>query len=301
MSKISCSACLLLLFNLFVPGPGGNAQRSTPNAETLREQQHQDPQWPLVQAHLPDPATASPEKLEMAADVLRARRFPQDALDYYMYALRRGGKQDVLWNKLGVVELELWNTAAARAYFKQVVRLDHKSSLGWNNLGAVEYIDGFYKRAASNYKTAIKLNKESAVFHSNLGTAYFEQKDFKKAREQYSIALQLDPTMAEHAGAMGVTAHMLSPADRARYCFEMARVYAERGDETNMLRNLTMASEAGFDVLHEMGSDEVMLRYRKDPRVLLLVRNSQALRAGHSTIATEVKGGLPPLPPQTAP
>lgn len=278
-----------------------SAQRSAPNVDEIREQQHRDPQWPLVQAHLPDPATASAETLEMAGDVLRARRFPQDALDYYMYALRRGGKEDALWNKLGVVELELWNTAAARAYFKQVVRLNHNDALGWNNLGAVEYLDGYYGRAASDYGRAIKLNKTSAVFHSNLGTAFFEQRNFKKARQQYEIALQLDPTMAEHAGAAGVTAHMLSPADRAHFCFEMARVYAERGDEAGMLHNLTMASEGGFDVLHEMASDEVLIRYRKDPRVLLLVRNAQALRAGHSTIAAETKDGLPPLPPQTAP
>ena len=33
-------------------------------------------------------------------------------------------------------------------------------------------------------------------------------------------------------------------------CFEMARLYAELGDETNMLHYLTMASEGGFDV-HE--------------------------------------------------
>jgi hypothetical protein len=44
-----------------------------------------------------------------------------------------------------------------------------------------------------------------------------------------------------------------------------------------------------------MGPDKVLGRYRKDPRVLLLVRNAQALRSGHSI--AEVKGGLAPLPP----
>jgi hypothetical protein len=89
---------------------------------------------------------------------------------------------------------------------------------------------------------------------------------------------------------------MLSPEDHARYCFEMARLYAKRGDEVEMMHYLTMASEGGFDVLREMNSDVEMARYRKDPRVLLLVRNGQALRSGHSLAEAKAKGGLPALP-----
>ena len=61
--------------------------------EDATRRSSQDPQWLAVKPHLPDPATASADKLEMAGDVLRARRFPEDALDYYQYALRRGGKE----------------------------------------------------------------------------------------------------------------------------------------------------------------------------------------------------------------
>ena len=50
----------------------------------------------------------------------------------------------------------------------------------------------------------------------------------------------------------GVTAQMVSPEDHARFCFEMARIYAELGDEAKMLHYLTMASEGGFDVLSAM-------------------------------------------------
>jgi hypothetical protein len=77
---------------------------------------------------------------------------------------------------------------------------------------------------------------------------------------------------------------MVSPEDHARYCFEMARLYAELGDESNMLHYLTMASEAGFDVMSEMRSDNVMDHYRKDPRVILLVNNARAMRSGRASI-----------------
>jgi len=293
------SACLLLLFSTFLPATGNGEQKIVPTAETIRNLSHDDPQWLLVQPHLPNPATASPATLEMAADVLRARRFPEDALEYYNFALQKGGQEATLVNKLGVTELEIRNVIAARLYFQRVVHLKRKDAQGWNNLGAVECLEGNYGRAISNYSRAIKLdrerNKNSATYHANLGTALIEVKDYMGARKQYEIALQLDPEMYLHDGSTGLTARLLSPEDQARYCFEMARLYAERKDETNMLHYLTRASEDGFDVLTEMSSDKVLGHYRKDPRVLLLVRNAQALRSGHSV--AEVKGELPPLPP----
>jgi tetratricopeptide (TPR) repeat protein len=266
------------------------------NSEAARALRHQDPQWESVRLHLPDPATATVEQLETVADVLRARRFPEDALDYYLYALRRGGNGVVLMNKIGVTQLELRHTAAARAYFQRAIQLQKKDPVAWNNLGAVEYMDGRFGTAISDYSRAIKLNKTSAIYHSNLATALFEEKKYKDARTHYKIALQLDPDMAHHDGAGGLTAHMLSPDDHARYCFEMARLYAELGDETNMLRYLTMASEGGFDVLGEMRSDAKLDHYRKDARVLLLVQNAKALRSGRASIS-DSPNSVPPLPP----
>ena len=73
-----------------------------------------------------------------------------------------------------------------------------------------------------------------------------------------------------------MTAHMLSPEDHARYCFEMARLYAELGDEANMLRYLTKASEGGFDVMSEMRSDAKL--------------DSLSQRCARDTAGSECKG-----------
>ncbi|HEY1995267.1 MAG TPA: tetratricopeptide repeat protein [Edaphobacter sp.] len=305
MSSHLRSSCLFLLFGLLsAPSPlvaelPAALQQNAPtpnNSEAVRALRHQDPQWESVRLHLPDPATATVEQLETVADVLRARRFPEDALDYYLYAFRRGGNGVVLMNKIGVTQLELRHTAAARAYFQRAIQLQKKDPVAWNNLGAVEYMDGRFGTAISDYSRAIKLNKTSAIYHSNLATALFEEKKYKDARTQYKIALQLDPDMAHHDGTGGLTAHMLSPDDHARYCFEMARLYAELGDETDMLRYLTMASEGGFDVLGEMRSDAKLDHYRKDARVLLLVQNAKALRSGRASIG-DSPNNVPPLPP----
>jgi tetratricopeptide (TPR) repeat protein len=297
-------ACFFLLFGLLsAPSPlvaelPAGLQQNAPNTNTeaVRALRHQDPQWESVKLHLPDPATATEEQLETVADVLRARRFPEDALDYYLYALRRGGSNVMLLNKIGVTQLELRHTGAARTYFQRAIQLQKKDPVAWNNLGAVEYMDGRFSSSISDYNRAIKLDKRSAIYHSNLATALFEEKRYKDARAQFKIALQLDPEVAHHDGTGGLTAHMLSPEDHARYCFEMARLYAELGDETNMLHYLTIASEGGFDVLGEMRSDTTLDRYRKDTRVLLLVQNAKALRSGRASIG-DTPNNVPPLPP----
>src|ERR1700730_13861210 len=106
MSSHLRSSCLFLLFGLLsAPSPliaelPYGLQQNAPNTNTdaVRALRHQDPQWENVKLHLPDPATATREQLETVADVLRARRFPEDALDYYLYALRGGGNNVVLMN-----------------------------------------------------------------------------------------------------------------------------------------------------------------------------------------------------------
>jgi tetratricopeptide (TPR) repeat protein len=293
------ASCSLLFFGLLSIPSLSAAEMNTGGPQTptdnMRELRHQDPQWESVRLHLPDPATTSAQQLETVGDVLRARRFPEDAIDYYTYSLRRGGDEATLMNKIGVTQLDLRHTAAARAYFSRVIKLKNKDSVAWNNLGAVEYIDNRFGTAISDYKKAIKLDKNSAIYHSNLATALFEQRDYKPAREQFKIALKLDPDVAHHDGSGGLTAHMVSPEDHARFCFEMARMYSELGDVTNMLHYLTMASEGGFDVITAMHDGEIS-KYRKDPRVILLVENAKALRSGSAGVKS-ARSDLPPLPP----
>jgi len=290
------SFCLILFSSLLIPLPQLRAQQDSLRPDQLLEMEHSNPQWPEVQAHLPDPVTASADELEMAGDVLRARRFPQDALNYYMYAIQHGGKEVPLLNKMGITELGLGHMERARAYFERVVKLKKKSAEGWNNLGAVEYVTGQNGSAIYDYKRAIKLNKKGATYHSNLATVYLQQKDWSAARKEFAIALKLDPGLFEHSETTGITARMLTTEDHARFCFEMARIFAAQGDETQMLHYLTMSSDGGFDVLAAMGHDATWEKYRKDPRVLLLVRNARALRTGHASVEN-VNGGIPPLPP----
>jgi tetratricopeptide (TPR) repeat protein len=247
---------------------------------SARERLHETEQWRQIQAHLPNPATATPQDLEQQGDILRARRFPDDAMDYYRFAMARGGNTASLMNKLGLTELEMKNIQLAGAYFQRVVKMNRKNGEAWNNLGAVAFLEGEPGNAVRSYKRAIKLEKHEAVFHANLATAYFQTKDFSGARRELAEAMKCDPHIFErHEGFGGVVAHVLSAQDRARFSFEMAKLYARNGLEDQMIHSLAMASEAGMDVQREMLRDEVLAKYEMDPRVLVLVHNAEALRA----------------------
>ena len=256
------------------------AQEPSTNENVDRALRHATPEWAMIGPHMPDPQTASPEKLAEAADVLRARRMPEDALDYYRYALRRGGDESKLENDIGVTLLELSRFAEARIAFKRAVKVKPKYSQGWNNLGAAEYSAGSPKIALVDYQKAVKLDKKSAVYHSNLGTAYFELKDYESARSEFEKAMKLDHGVFQEGGWAGVQAHVLSTSDRARYCFEMAKMAAREHDADNVVRWLARSSEAGFNVKAEMAGDKDFEPYRKDPRILMAIQNAHAIRTG---------------------
>ena len=275
------------------PPPQSYQQRAS--LDSGREMAHRNPEWPSIEKHLPDPATAKASDLEMQADILRARKFPEDALEFYGYALNRGAEPETVYKKIGVTHLELRNVVLAQLYFQKAVKLNKKDAEAWNNLGAVEYMGHQYGTAIGDYKKAVKLSKTTAVYHSNLGMAYFDQKDYKKARQEIATALKLDPDIFRKNSSTGVSAHVLSPDDRARFCLEMAKTYAQDGNEVEMLHSLSMASEAGMDLLSEMSKDKLLAAYKQDPRVLVLVQNAKALHS-HQTGLTPVGTAQAPLP-----
>ncbi len=258
-------------------------------ATTSSAQRMQDSgEWAQIQPHLPDPATATAQMLETQADILRARRFPLDAIDYYNYAMARGGNAPELLNKVGLSELEMGNIQLARAYFGRSVKLNRKDADAWNNLGASEFLDGKAVDALSDYKRAVKLDRHKAVYHANLANAFFDAKDFHGARREIAAALELDPKVFDRQGTGGVAAHVLSSKDMAQFSFEMAKMYARSNMEEQMLHALGMAAEAGMDVQIEMHKDPVLVQYEMDPRVVTLVHNALLLRATRpATVSAE--------------
>jgi tetratricopeptide (TPR) repeat protein len=262
----------------------GVTAQDQPGVPSANGQSHDSVQWQEVEKHLPNPSTSTAQALEEQADILRARRFPEDALQYYRYAIDRGGNTAALLNKLGLTELEMRNIELARSFFQRALKLNRKDPNAWNNLGAVEYLDKAPISAINDYKRAIKADRHQAVFHANLATADFETTDYRGARREMATALKLDPQVFDRkVSAGGVEAHVLTSEDRARFSLEMAKLYARSGSEDQMLHSLAQAAEAGMDVRREMRRDPVLVKFEMDPRVLVLVHNAQMLHASRAT------------------
>jgi tetratricopeptide (TPR) repeat protein len=265
-------------------------------AATDRVERHSSVEWLTVAPHLPNPQTASPVELETAGDVLRARRLPADAIDYFKFAIQRGGNEVELTNRIGVTELEQNQLALARACFKRVLILKRKYAEGWNNLGATEDMSGNMKAAIGDYLHAVKLNRKNAIFHANLGTAYFGASDYESARHEFDVAAKLDPGIFHRGGFGGSLVHVLSGDDRGRFAFEMARIAAGHGEDESMLHWLAVSIEGGYDVGSAMTGLKDFNAYRKDPRITLLLHNAKAMRARQLAVTEPV----PVLPPPTA-
>ena len=239
---------------------------------------HDSPDWALIAPHLPDPQTASAARLETQGDILMARRFPEDALDYYGYAMARGGNVSVLLNKMGVVRLELRQPELAREMFLRTVHAQKKNASAWNNLGVAEYQEKHFRTAASDYQKASHLDRRSAVYHSNLGMVYFEMKNMEDAQHQFAIAMKLDPKIMDPTEGFGSVAHVMGSTDYAGLCFEMATMFASQHQLTQMRRWLAKASEGGYDVRNAMQAETAFHPYLKDPEVKQILINSDLLR-----------------------
>ena len=276
-----------------------NAQESKPSAAPMTSNEeratlHTSSDWQLIAPHLADPATGSATELEQDGDVLRARRFPEDALDYYGYAMARGGDVDNLLEKMGAVRLELQQAPLARAMFLRCVRARKNDAQAWNNLGAADYVMSEYGSAISEYKRSVRLNKRSAVVHANLGMAYFANKQTELARKQLALALQLDPKIMESRDEGGITAHVLATEDYAGFCFEMAKLYAEEQHPDSMRLWLGKASERGYDVRAGIRENAAFRPWLKDPQIQMMLQNSARMRKVPAMSVTPLPSATPP-------
>ncbi len=284
------SASLLCVLNAPAQISKHDAPATSPEE---RAALHRSADWLVIAPHLPDPNTASAQQLETTADVLRARRFPEDALDYYGYAMARGGNISTLLNKMGVVRIELRQNNLAREMFQRTVRVQKTNASAWNNLGVTEYASQNYRSAVSDYRKASKLDKQSAVYHSNLGMAYFEMRDMDSARKEFSRAVRLDPRiMGGSPENGGSTAHVVGTQNYAELCFEMARLYAHEGKPVDAVQWLAKAGEQGFDVRKGMREDSALLALLKNPEVHIMLVNVDGLRGRKSVAASTVAPSL---------
>jgi tetratricopeptide (TPR) repeat protein len=185
-------------------------------------------------------ATLTPEQ---HGDLYMARKMFREAIDTY----RTGDlKNAIIWDKIGISYHQLGDLSAALKSYEHAVKLDKKYADAINNIGTVYYAEKKYRTAISRYTRALQYAPESASIWSNLGTAYYSRGKFDLMTQAYTKALQYDPDVFEKHGSVGTRMQDRGVADKARYHFEMARMYAMSGKNDLALQYLRKALEEGF-------------------------------------------------------
>lgn len=209
-------------------------------------------------------------QLEKAGDDARAAKQYEDAKDYFQIAIRKDGKNAVLYNKLGMTYLRMNDLRGAEIAFQKAVKRNSKFADAVNNLGAVYYMRKNYGNASRYFKKAIALEETRPSFHVNLGATWFAQKQLERSIAEYARALELDPE-ALTGGHTGVAAQIASPEERARYAYMLAKIFAGRGDADMCIRNLRKAKEEGYHELANVYKDAEFASIRSDPRLAEIV------------------------------
>jgi tetratricopeptide (TPR) repeat protein len=213
-----------------------SAQESSPLAKHAFDV---PPNIPLKQ----DQPAATRLTWEEQGDLFMARKMFREAIDAY----RKGPENSpIVWNKIGIACHQLGDLNAAKKNYEKAARIDKTYADAINNDGTVYYAQKKYRTAISRYRKAIAIKPESASFWSNLGTAYYSRGRFLEMTNAYQKALDLDPQVFEHHGIVGTELQDRTVADRARYHYEMARIYAKSGNNELALQYLRRALEEGL-------------------------------------------------------
>jgi len=210
-------------------------------------------------------------QLEARGDILRMQKNYEESIRYYNVGLQRQPKNAVLYNKIGIAELQIGQLSSAEYHFTRAVKFDSKYAQAFNNIGVIAYMQKNYGRAVKYYKKALALSEANASIHSNLGTAWFAQNKLERAIAEYTRALELDPEVLLRSTHGGVSAKISSPEDRAKYSYVLAKLFAKRGDIERCLECLRKAKEEGFHNLTDVYRDEEFATIRQDARLAELI------------------------------
>jgi tetratricopeptide (TPR) repeat protein len=189
---------------------------------------------------------------EERADLYMVRKMYREAIDTY----RTAGDTAALWNKIGIAYHQLGQKEAARRSYERAIKLDKRDADAINNLGTIYYSEKKYRTAIARYNKAISISPGTASYWSNLGTAYYARGRFDEMTKAYTRAIQLDPDVFEIHGSVGTRMLDRSVADKARYHYEIARMYATAGKNDLAIQYLRKALEEGFKETDKLQSKE---------------------------------------------
>ncbi len=225
---------------------------------------------PDIQAKSSSISSKTVADLEAQGDLLRGQKDYRQAILYFRVALKKDPNNSVLFNKLGLCELQLNQYGDARKDFERSAKKNPQYPEAFNNMGAIDYLQKRYSSAARNFKKAVALDEGRAPFHVNLGATWFAQNKLERAINEYSRALEIDPEVLARMSHTGISAQ-INPEERAKYSFMVAKIYAKRGDINGCLEFLRKAKEQGYTEMKNVYREEEFSALWQDARLFEIV------------------------------
>jgi pentatricopeptide repeat protein len=221
-----------------------------------------------------DPSTEKADQAKNAetkGDVARARSNYSAAISYYLDAAKINQSSALLFNKLGITELQYGDRGMARKYFAKALKVDPRNTTALNNLGAVACIQGKYKVAIRYLKEALALDESDASAHLNIAEAWIGVGETERGMKEYARALELNADILSNT-LDGVSAQVRTPEQRAMIAFLIAKAYAKRGNVEGALEYLKRAKDDGFRNLNKVYTEPEFAALVQDPRLEKLVK-----------------------------
>jgi tetratricopeptide (TPR) repeat protein len=219
----------------------------------------------------PSPAARPVPTLEERGDIYMVRKMYREAIDVYSqepesYATR--------WNKIGIAYHQLQDLPAAKKSYERALKINPNFGEAINNLGTIYYAQKHYSKAVHQYKKAMKVLTQSPSLMSNLGTAYFAKRDYRRAGEEYQAALRLDLDVFEHHDSFGVMLEEHSVAERAKFHYYLAKMFAEQHLTDRALLYMRKSLEEGFSERHKFMEEPEFAGLRDSAEFQELMRSS---------------------------
>lgn len=208
---------------------------------------------------------------ETKGDQARLAHSYDGAISFYLDAIKLTPHNPMLYNKVGIAELQEGSRRLARKYFGMALKVDAHNTIALNNLGAVACTDGKYKAAAHYLKEALALDESDATAHLNLAEAWIGMGETDRAMTEYARALELDADILNNS-LDGVVAQVHTPEQRARISYLIAKAYAKRGNIEGALEYLRRAKDDRYPGLSKVYSEPEFAMVVQDPRIAQIVR-----------------------------
>ena len=184
--------------------------------------------------------------LQQAATSLKAGEYAR-AKDLYAQALVQLPQDPIVLFPLGILELQLGNSAAAIPLLRQAVDLSPTDARHHIGLGEALASVRQWKDAAEAYRHALRINPNSPDVQFALGVALAAQRDIGGAMAAYRAAIALRPNFANAFLNLGTCLHVRNELSQAEAAYR--QTLSLQPDNARALSSLgvLMQAKGGLD------------------------------------------------------